>query len=489
MKKRMTSLLLALLLMLSLGVPAFAAQEGALTGGSITIDNAVPEQSYSIYQLLYIESYNADTGAYAYKANSAWESWLKQQQDTYLTFSADGYVTWVKDADVAAFAKLAQAYAAENTAITADGTQNAPAAETDKTTSTVSFTDLKLGYYLVDTSLGTICSLDTTNPSVTMREKNVAPTVEKEVKEDTNQQFGPSNTAQIGDTVEFKTTVHAKPGAKGYTLHDQMAEGLTLLPDSITVKAGDTTLTKGTDYTVAFNVDHKEGNVTKSTCDFEITFTQTYLNGLTKVTDIVVFYNAVLNNVAKISTDSNKNDTWLVYGDNATSTTIAHTETTTYSFQLVKTDKDNKLLTGAKFELYDAQKDGNKIALVKVQDGVYRIATAAEQTEGFTSAVIEGANVTVQGLDANTTYWLEETEAPAGYNKLSGRVAVAIETSNLSAVVTDSTWTSGGVHVVNQTGTELPSTGGMGTTVLYVVGAALVLAAAVLLVVKKRTNA
>lgn len=487
MKKRMTSLLLALLLMLSLSVPAFAAQEGALTGGSITINNAVPEQSYRIYQLLYIESYNAATGAYAYKANSAWESWL-EQQDTYLTFSDDGYVTWVEGADAAAFAKLAQAHAAETTTITADGTKTAPAAENDKTTSTVSFTDLKLGYYLVETSLGTICSLDTTNPGVTMTEKNVAPTVEKQVKEDSDGKFGPSNTAQIGDTVEFKTTVHAKPGAKGYTLHDQMAEGLTLLPDSITVQVNDTPLTKDTDYTVAFNQQHGNGDGA-TVCDFEITFTQTYLNGLTKDTDIVVFYNAVLNNAAAISTNHNDNDTWLVYGDNATSTMVAHTETYTYSFQLVKTDKDNKLLTGAKFELYDAETDGNKIALVKVQDGTYRIATAAEQTEGFTSAVIEGANVTVQGLDANTTYWLEETEAPAGYNKLSGRVAVTIATSNLDATVTEDTWTSGGVHVVNQTGTELPSTGGMGTTVLYVVGAALVLAAAVLLVVKKRTNA
>lgn len=485
MKKRMTSLLLALLLMLSLSVPAFAEQEGTLTGGSITINNAAPGQTYNIYQLLYIESYNPDTGAYAYKANSAWETWLRSQTD-YLTVSTDGYVTWVKGADAAAFAKLA--HVAATAEITADGKQTAPAAEDDKTTFTVSFTDLKLGYYLVDTSLGTICSLDTTNPNVTMTEKNIAPTVDKRVKEDSTGSFGESNTAQIGDTVEFRTTVHAKPGAKGYTLHDRMAQGLTLDRDSITVKVGETPLTEDADYKVAFEEQHGEGDRV-TVCDFEITFDQTYLDSLTADTDIVVLYNAVLNNTAAISTDSNDNDTWLVYGDNATSTTVASTETYTYRFQLVKTDKDNKLLMGAKFELFDAKTGGNKIALVKVSDDVYRIATAAEQAEGFTSAVIEGAYVTVQGLDADTTYWLEETEAPAGYNKLSERVEVKIASTNLDAVVTDDTWTSGGVHVINQTGTELPSTGGMGTTVLYVVGAALVLAAAVLLVVKKRTNA
>ena len=118
------ALLLALILVLALGGTAFAAQEGTLTGGSITINDAVPSQTYNVYQILYLESYDASANAYAYKANSAWETWLKTQT-TYVSFDAQGYVTWVENADAAAFAKLAQVEAAK---MTANATALAPAA-------------------------------------------------------------------------------------------------------------------------------------------------------------------------------------------------------------------------------------------------------------------------------------------------------------------------------------------------------------------------
>ena len=137
--------------------------------------------------------------------------------------------------------------------------------------------------------------------------------------------------------------------------------------------------------------------------------------------------------------------------------------------------------------------EGKKIALVEEPDGVYRVATADEKNDkDFKSAVIEAGRATVKGLDANTTYWLEETEAPAGYNKLSGRVEVKIEDSNLTTTMDkdDNTWGSGdgGVHITNNTGAELPSTGGMGTTIFYIIGSVLVLAAVVLLIVRKRMS-
>ena len=161
-------------------------------------------------------------------------------------------------------------------------------------------------------------------------------------------------------------------------------------------------------------------------------------------------------------------------------------------FDIIKTDSSKKVLTGAKFELYDAVTGGSKIDLVKVSDGVYRVATATEKsTEGFTSAVIEAGKATVKGLDANTIYWLEETEAPAGYNKLASRVRVEIEEANLTTTMTGDTWATGngGVQITNQAGTELPSTGGMGTTIFYVLGSILAVGAIVLLVTKKRMSA
>lgn len=473
--KRFAALLLALVMTLALSIPALA-DEGA---GSITIDNAVVGQTYNAYQLLYLESYNSTSGAYAYKANSAWAAFIASEaiKDVYLKTDDQGYVTWVTGADAAAFAKLAQVEAAKMTA--ADATATA-------TTTEVKFENLKLGYYLVDSTLGTLCSLDTTNPSVTIQEKNTAPTVDKTVQEDSkigeSDEWGEENDADIGQTVNFKTIVHTKKGAIGYVLHDVMSAGLTLDQNSIVVKVGETTLTKDTDYTVSFE---NEDN-----CTFEITFKQTYLDTITADTDIVVTYSAVLNENAVIYDGANTNKTKLNYGDESKfDTEWDETKTYTYKFDLVKTKSDDKVLNGATFKLYDAETGGNEIALVKESDGSYRVATATEKAaESFTAATIEAGKVTIKGLDGGTTYYLEEVTAPAGYNKLASRVPVEIESSNLDATIETDTWTVGGVKVVNQSGTELPSTGGMGTTVLYVLGAALVLCAGVLLVTRRRMS-
>lgn len=500
--KKFVSLLLTLVMVFAMASTTFAEQEGTLTDGSITINDAVPGQTYNAYQILYLESYSpevinndgtvAKKGAYAYKANSAWEEWLRKQT-SFVSFDAQGYVTWVDGADAAEFAKLAQAEATKaGSVITPDATATAPEAASGNTYSTVTFIDLKLGYYLVDTTLGSLCSLDTTNPSVVMEEKNEVPVPEKTVKEDSTGKYGDSNTAQIGDTVEFMTVIHAKKGAQNYKLHDQMEPGLTLNQDSITVQEGDKILEKNTDYTVAFEVSCKDKSGKDTTCDFEITFTQSYLDTITDDTDIVVTYTAVLNENAEIADATNDNDTRLDYGDNSHSE-WDKTTTKTFLFDIIKTDSSLKVLNGAKFELYDAQTGGNKIALVKVSDGVYRVATTAEKNaDGFVSAVIEAGRATVKGLDADTIYWLEEIEAPAGYNKLPGRVEVKIENSNLTTAMDkeEDTWTKddGGVQITNNTGAELPSTGGMGTTIFYILGSILILVAIVLLIVRKRMS-
>ena len=102
---------------------------------------------------------------------------------------------------------------ADKTATAADGT--------------ATLSGLNLGYYLVDTTLGTLCSLDTTNPTVAMKEKNEAPTITKDVQEDSNNTWGDKNDADINQTVNFKATVTVKKGAENYTVHDTMSAGLT----------------------------------------------------------------------------------------------------------------------------------------------------------------------------------------------------------------------------------------------------------------------
>lgn len=472
--KKIASLLLVLAMALTMNVSVFAASGTSATNkGTITINNPVEGETYNIYQMFELESYNTETKSYSYKITTDWQEFVTTGAGKDYFTIENGYVritdgVTVSDTQAEALAKDALAYAKAK--------KLSPVATLPKDGSYVA-KDLPLGYYLVDSSLGTLCGLTSTAPDVEINEKNSAPTIEKKVKE--GDQWVDANDASIGDTVEFKATVSAKKGAVGYVIHDKMSEGLTLNADSIKVEGA----VKDTDYTV------KTSGLTDD-CTFEITFTQSYLDKITGDTDIVITYSAILNEKAVISTGVNTNDVKLNYGDESKSETEwDQTETSTYMFDLVKTKEDNTVLNDAEFKLYDAQTGGKEIALVKVSENVYRVATEAEKGESdFTAATITVGKATIQGLDSGT-YWLEETKAPAGYNKLSERVEVKINKANNTATIETDKYVSGGVKVVNKTGTELPSTGGMGTKIFYVLGSVLVLGAVVLLITKKRMSA
>lgn len=485
--KKLAGCLLALVMILTMSNVAVvnAANGTNNNSGTITINDAIEGHTYNAYQILVLESYNTDAdpngdgkkeGAYAYKANSAWASWLKTQTQ-YVSIDDQDYVTWVKDADAAAFAKVALAHAKANS-IQADSTKTAQSA-------TVEFTGLNLGYYLIDTTLGTLCSLDTTAPSVEMYEKNEEPSVTKEVQEDSETEqaggWGNENTAEIGDTVNFRTTISVKPGAQGYVLHDVMSEGLTLNPDSIEA-AG---LTKGQD---AQSEDyHVVTTGLSDGCTFEVVFHQSYLDTIAQDTNFVVTYNAVVNENAQISPSANPNRTTLKYGEGSKFETIpSETKTYTFKVDVVKTDSENKVLDGAQFKLYDAKTGGNEIALIKVSDGVYRLAKEEEIGEEYITT--KDGQLEIKGFDANTNYYLEETKAPNGYNKLAERVEIAVKEANLEATVDNGTYEEGGIQVINKTGSLLPGTGGMGTIILYMAGGVLVIAAGALLIFRRRMH-
>ena len=191
------------------------------------------------------------------------------------------------------------------------------------------------------------------------------------------------------------------------------------------------------------------------------------------------------------STTGNTNTAQLKYGNN--STVESTTTTYSYKFDLVKTDNSKKLLTGAKFKLYDTKDSNTPVNLIKdTATGNYRVAETGE-TAAIEEIEINRYNaVTISGLNKKT-YYLEETQAPEGYNKLTERQPVELGKEGFvtNATLTGSgakgaEWTEGGVQVINNAGATLPSTGGMGTTLFYVIGGGLMVAAVVLLVTKKR---
>ena len=477
---KLAGILLALAMVLGIAATAFAEGET----GSITINDAAVGQTYTIYQILDLESYNNEAGAYAYKATTAWNTFINSVaiKGIYVEVDAQGYVTWKGDADAAAFAKLAQKYAKDNS-IANQGSVTA-------TTTTVSFNGLDLGYYLVDTTLGTLCSLDTTNPDVVMEEKNEVPTNVKTVEEDSTGAWGATNDADIGQVVNFKSTITAQPGAENYVFHDKMSEGLTYTGDAkiYTDEAMTQELAAG-NYMVNANPTDSD--------TFDITFTQDYLNTITAATKLYVKYSATLNENANVGNDGNPNESKLSYGEINQETgkpgsTTPPSETNTYTwdvdvFKYTMNGETEKALAGATFTLSKNADGSNPIALVSEGNNVYRVAKTNETatvTEITTDAT---GKFTIKGLDADT-YYLTETAAPAGYNKLAAPVTIVIGENGVVNGTTEAPQGVDEVKVLNQSGTELPSTGGIGTTIFYIVGGVLVVGAVVLLVTKKRMN-
>lgn len=482
--KRVLALLAAFALVLAMAVPAWAASNT----GSITVQNAKENEEYKIYRIFDLESYSENS--YSYKMSAKWSKAGFATDKTFTEYFeiVNSYIkpkAEFTDEAAATFAKNALAFAKEKK-IEDDGHQTAGKTE-------VSFSSLSLGYYLLDTSLGTLCSLDTTNPTAILREKNDSPTIEKKVKENDN--WDTDSNAKIGDKVEYQVTIHAKKGAENYVLTDTMDNGLTFNND-IVVKAGTNDLVLDKDYTVKTKASDRIENT------FELTFTKTYLDSLTEnTTDIVVTYSATINEKAVVADAANKNTAKLKYGNNS-ETVPSQTNTYTYKFDLVKIDgTTKKLLSNVEFKLYEAatgsvdgeyKVSGNPIKFVKTGN-TYRVAENAT-VEGVTDTIVTTDNekVTIEGLDKKT-YYLSETKPLDGYNKPNGAFSVDLTSGNLVTTTTigKETVVNGenaqkAKVIENNTGAVLPSTGGMGTTVFYVVGGGLMAVAVVLLVTKKR---
>lgn len=489
--KKLMAALLAVAMVCAMAIPAFAAGgAGATTGeGKITIDNAVIGHTYKIYRILNLQ-YNDTAKSFRYEKNDKWGAFVEEQTAYLAVDSKTGVVTWANsdNADngtaIKALAVAAGQHVTDTPSLAADDSKEA-------TSNTVIFDNLPLGWYLVVSDLTTdaICSIDTTAKQVTIREKNGVPTVTKEV-EYASGSWGEGNDGNVGDTVNFHTTIYVTDGnPTNYVLHDKMSTGLTFKENSIAVKVNDTLITN---YTVKYTNTDK--------CTFEISFP----NGTLQTNDkVVVTYSATINSNAVVGTDGNDNETWLKYGETG-ETTHSNTKTYTWKFSILKffTDSngEKQYLPDVEFVLYRKDNSANKTEYAQFDSNNKLTGWTATESEAGKLRTNATSNVTVEGLDEGT-YFLKEITTPGGFNGLTTDVEVWITSScnNLTnatytvqyKMVNDEDFEDTDeqekvVPIENNRGTTLPGTGGIGTTIFYVVGGGLMVAAAILLITKKR---
>lgn len=459
--------------------------------GKIIINQAVDKAEYKIYKLLTLESYDKKNNIYSYKIDSKWVNFFEQGdiKNTYVA-TENGYVTkWIgegteNETRMQEFTKKALEYA-KNPAngITATNTKDAKG-------NSVTFDSLGLGYYLVDSSSGALCGLTTTDNEITIEEKNKAPTVEKKAKLDSDTQY--KNTAlyaEISKKIDFQIGFTVTKGVENYVLHDKADDGISIDSNSIKVHVNGVEKSEN-----EYNLDKNPSDG----CTFDIDF-QNKLNENDKV---VVTYTGHLKENAKIldlnnpENTGNVNKSYLTYGHKNKSN---ESEVIIYTFSMpvfkyTKLDDESKKgLEGVEFKL-STDKEGNNLLSFKKEPSVtddsgnnIDVYTLVPQSTTGSTTVIktpESGRFKLNGL--NGEYYLTETKALPGYNKLDAPIKVTIKGHFIN--VGEGVNAQNTVEVLNNKGSLLPSTGGMGTTLIYLIGAALVLGSGVVLANKKRAK-
>lgn len=582
--KRIACLLLALVMVFALTVTAFAEGEGRSTKDTpakIIIVRPHDGDTYTVYRMFDLVSYDPAQNIYSYKINSEWSTFLEYvdpvtgdavsnylvrgteaNQDPTKPVVLTDFVFWKSGVDnsrsvAANVAALAKSYIASRA--TSDNpvdpviapvvaleenfdTYNNPVAgsETEVEVEPALYIDVTgLGYYFVSSTVGALCSLDTTDTDAIIWEKNTAPTVTKQVKTSNSpENWGDSNSANVGDKVEFKSSISLSNGTENLILHDTMCAGLTF--GAVTEVRLTTAATKDVSSTTTSTVnkdDYKvisapaqltdadlawagyegydlpmitvttgegeEATTTKKQCEctFHVLFKKSVLDSIKSSANstIDVFYNATLNKDAVIANTGNPNESLISYGQRSHFSTKDETVTYTWKFGIFKyTNRGgaDTPLADAEFSIYATQActPGTEMTLYKASkpaigghDNVDYYSLVPE-TEGATpiKTIVTGSTglFAIKGLNVGS-YYVKETKAPDGYNLLNEPRIVNI--SATGEVSNNSTPVSGGViRILNNAGNLLPSTGGIGTTIFYVVGSVLLLGAVVLLITKKR---
>lgn len=487
--KRIIALLLTAVMTMTMSVTAFAADSGCSLTVNVNKGQDLKEQTINLYKLFDVTtSQSGNKTNYAYTVNDTYKATLAATLDLDGTATNEALVNKVSKLDTAAVQKFANDFTEK--ALTDNLTFTYTSGKITDSKTSYQFNNLDAGYYLVYVTGGeeiqsSLVTVDGTTDKVNL--KTTAPSIEKTANK---------TSVNIGDVVTY-TVAGSVPDTTGYSeyvykINDTLSKGLDFVKNAngdaldnanevnVTVAFGEGTTDEGTAPTIA-TLD-----TTKKTMSLDLS-AWVRANQKNKGKKFTVTYYAKVNNKAVVE---EKNKAELVYGNNPSDTTTtkpSEVKTPTYYLNINKYAKnDNKKLAGAKFKLYKDSVDENNVIKVTGSEGNY-VVDPASTTKEFVSVdsiTSEGYNLHVNGLAAGT-YYLVETEVPAGYNKLTDPIKVEIKKSTNEDV---NAWTLFNndknvddkiIDVENSTGSILPSTGGMGTIAFTVVAALLVLGVAV----------
>ena len=495
--KRIIALLLTAVMTMTMSVTAFAADTNCSLTVNVKGGQDLNGQTISLYQLFDVtESGKAPNKNYAYTVNTQYKATLASVLKIAETSKDEDFAAAVaklgKDnsPEVQNFANDFTATALKNK-LSATKTSN----KITESKTSYDFNELKPGYYLVYVTGGkeiqsSLVTVDESTKTVNL--KTEAPSIIKTANK-------PS--VNIGDVVTY-TVTGSVPDTTGYSeyvykIHDTLSKGLDFVKNAngdaldnanevnvtVAFKDAGVTATGTTPTTATLDTANKR----KMSLDLSAWVKANQTN---KGKEFTVTYYAKVNKDAVVT---EKNKAQLEYGNKpgeTTTTTPSEAKTPTYPLDINKIKKGSQEnLAGAKFSLYTSAEDaknGENAIKVSGSNGNYVVDPASTTTEFESVASIdgEGYNLRVNGL-AEGTYYLVETKAPDGFNKLTDPIKVEIKKSNTEDV---NAWTLSKndvneedkiIDVENSTGSILPSTGGMGTIAFTVVAALLVLGVAV----------
>ena len=446
--KKIVALLLATVMVMAMGISVFAAGTGSIT---ITPPENVDTDATITYNVYKVFDADGNGTAISYKLVSG-----KTAAPAGFTVDEAGNVTY---AGTAGATELTQA---DIDAIAAYVANDDPVATVTSTGGAAAVAEnLPNGYYYITTTTGTVVTIDSTNPSAQVEDKNIVPGVDKTITGASSMdEDGKKALAQVGTVVDYKAEITVGKGQKGYVFKDTMGTGLTYVANSLTV-AG---MTADTDYTLEVSGQ----NIT-------VTFKDDAIKGLAQDSKITVTYQATVTSDA-LTVNAAKNTATISYGNNSEFTSEpSETEVYNAKFTVTKKDGNNQPLADAGFVIKNADN-----RYYKLDNGVVTWVDTIDAADEHKSDA-QGAVPAFTGL-ADGTYTLIEKTVPAGYNKAADSTFTIAKgdytTTNLEQTAT----------VTNNSGEELPSTGGIGTTIFYIIGAILVIGAGVVLVTRRRMN-